>query len=273
MKQREKGQLPAEETRNNIHIKKRGYTRPLWYGGVVFSVLTGLTVTGVLNFPQIELSRLENVVYAEHGLDIRLEEDEINQLIEESRSETVNPMYTQTNQAAGTKEDPNAYIKSLVSQYRGEDYTNHDEFIELLARYRHIAAERGILPSVMMAQALLESGVHGESGLAKDYRNLFGIKGSYKGQSAQLTTLEDAGVGEYYQIVDGFRSYPSYEESIRDYVSLLTEEPRYRYVTAYRNPGEQLQAIVDAGYATDGYYVIKALGMIQQYDLMKYDTF
>jgi flagellum-specific peptidoglycan hydrolase FlgJ len=44
-----------------------------------------------------------------------------------------------------------------------------------------------VLPSAAASQAALESG-WGTSELATKYNNLFGIKGEYNGQSAQIPT-------------------------------------------------------------------------------------
>ncbi|MDK6820721.1 glucosaminidase domain-containing protein, partial [Klebsiella pneumoniae] len=77
---------------------------------------------------------------------------------------------------------------------------------------KQIAGRNNLYASVMIAQAGLESG-WGNSTLAKapNY-NLFGIKGSFNGQSAEMNTLEDDGTGEYYQIKDKFRRYNSYHD-------------------------------------------------------------
>ena len=79
-------------------------------------------------------------------------------------------------------------------------YTNSDEFIQVLGSYSHLAKSKNIYPSVMIAQAILESGLDGSSDLAKQSKNLFGIKGSYKGEGQDWYTLEDEGSGNYYEI-------------------------------------------------------------------------
>ena len=84
---------------------------------------------------------------------------------------------------------------------------------------RQLGQENDLYASVMIAQAILESG-SGQSGLASyPHYNLFGIKGSYAGQSAVMQTWEDDGAGNAYTINDAFRSYPSYYESLQDYVA------------------------------------------------------
>lgn len=91
---------------------------------------------------------------------------------------------------------------------------------------RQLGQENDLYASVMIAQAILESG-SGQSGLSSyPHYNLFGIKGSYAGQSAVMQTWEDDGAGNAYTINDAFRSYPSYYESLQDYVAVLKQGDR-----------------------------------------------
>ena len=71
------------------------------------------------------------------------------------------------------------------------------------------------MPSLTGAQAIIESG-WGQSGLATQGHNLFGIKGSYNEQSVTMPTYEYYG-GRYVRINDAFRAYPSNYESIVDH--------------------------------------------------------
>jgi len=80
---------------------------------------------------------------------------------------------------------------------------------------------KDVYTSVMIAQAALES-AWGTSALsAEPNHNLFGVKGNYNGQSVNMYTLEDAGAQKYYGIYDNFRKYPSYKESMDDYVDKI----------------------------------------------------
>lgn len=150
-------------------------------------------------------------------------------------------------------------------------YNSSEEFIQVLGAYAHLAKDKRIYPSVMIAQAILESGLDGSSELAKESKNIFGIKGSYKGEGQVWATLEDEGNGNYYEIDDTFRHYGSYYESISDYLLQLTEDERYEHVTRASSPEVQIRQIKDAGYATDDFYVSKVLDVIDSYNLKKYD--
>lgn len=145
------------------------------------------------------------------------------------------------------------------------------QFIDFMKEGIPLAKANNIFPSVMMAQAMLESD-RGLSGLTTTNHNLFGIKGTYKGQGSSWATLEDTGSGELYTINDTFRAYPNYYTSIADYIELLNWEHYVNAgVTKAKTPQEQIQAIKDAGYATDSTYVSKILTLITDYNLTEYD--
>lgn len=127
-------------------------------------------------------------------------------------------------------------------------------------------------PSIAIAQALLESG-GGTSGLATQSNNLFGIKGTYRGQGKSWSTQEDSGGGNMYTIQSSFRTYPNKMVSVLDYIDLLTENARYSKAVGAETPLETIQAIKDGGYATDSSYVSKVMDMVDRYDLTQFDTY
>lgn len=86
-------------------------------------------------------------------------------------------------------------------------------FISQICGYAtEVAAANDLYASVMMAQAILESG-WGASTLTTTANNMFGIKGSYNGQYVTMDTYEDDGSGNYYLFSAKFRKYPSLKES------------------------------------------------------------
>lgn len=152
------------------------------------------------------------------------------------------------------------------------------EFIEEIGEdARAIGQKNGLYASVMIAQAILESG-SGNSGLAKapNY-NLFGIKGSYEGSSVQMATLEDNDSGSMYTITAKFRKYPSYKESLEDYATLMTGGTQGRstfYQGAWKantNSYQEATKYLTGRYATDTRYNEKLNGLIETYDLTQYD--
>ena len=128
----------------------------------------------------------------------------------------------------------------------------------------------GILPSVAFAQAALESG-WGTSGLATHYNNLFGIKGSYLGNSVQLPTTEFYDGRTPVGIVDGFRVYPNWNTSILDYGNFLNVNSRYANALRVEDYPTQITLIWKDGYATDPNYVGKIISIIQANGVSQWD--
>lgn len=126
-----------------------------------------------------------------------------------------------------------------------------------------------VLPSVAIAQAALES-AWGTSGLATKYNNLFGIKGSYGGNAANMATWEVYG-GVRYDIKANFRAYPNWETSIKDYGVFLNVNSRYKKALGLKNYKAQIKAIHVAGYATDPNYQSKIISIIEANNLIQFD--
>lgn len=152
------------------------------------------------------------------------------------------------------------------------------EFIEEIGESaREIGQKNDLYASVMIAQAILESG-SGNSGLArKPNYNLFGIKGSYKGNFVEMPTLEDDGSGGMYTISAKFRKYPSYKESLGDYAMLMSggvsgSSTFYQgaWKSTTKNYGEATRYLTGR-YATDTRYHEKLNALIETYDLTQYD--
>ena len=137
---------------------------------------------------------------------------------------------------------------------------------------------KDVYTSVMIAQAALES-AWGTSALsAEPNHNLFGVKGNYNGQSVNMYTLEDAGAQKYYGIYDNFRKYPSYKESMDDYVDKIINgikgAPMF-YSGAWKsrtNSYQEATRYLTGRYATDTAYYAKLNRIIEQYGLTKYDN-
>lgn len=142
--------------------------------------------------------------------------------------------------------------------------------IELYNKY-------GILPSITIGQAILESG-WGNSDLSVKANNLFGIKAddNWKGDSIDMTT------SEYYNdiIKDKFRKYKDKTDSLDDYGKFLTENSRYKkngFFEATQYIG-QAKALEKAGYSTkqdkDGNNIYSKLliNIIKENDLQVIDS-
>ncbi len=127
----------------------------------------------------------------------------------------------------------------------------------------------GVLPSLTLAQAILETG-WGKSTIG---HNIFGIKAgsSWTGKVINTRTAEQRANGSYYQINDNFRDYDTYAESIEDHAKLLTTE-RYRRVIQARNYVEACKAVKACGYATNIDYAEKLINIVRKYGLDQWDN-
>ena len=130
----------------------------------------------------------------------------------------------------------------------------------------------GILASVTMAQAILESG-WGTSELAKHANALFGIKADkrWSGRTYEIKTKEWYDGNEPVIIVDKFRAYSTWKASIADHTAFLTASPRYRYVIGEQDYKKACKALQAAGYSTDPDYANKLIRLIEKYNLTQYD--
>ncbi len=151
-----------------------------------------------------------------------------------------------------------------------------EQFIKQLWPYAQQAASQiGVEPKVLMAQAALETG-WGKFVIGKDDGqssfNLFNIKAdkSWQGDKAIETTLEfEQGRGKKVQA--GFRVYDSYQQSFQDYVQFLKSNPRYRdALKQVENPEAYVNALQQAGYATDPEYSKKIMQIYHDRVFEKY---
>lgn len=134
-----------------------------------------------------------------------------------------------------------------------------------------VADVNDLYASVMIAQALLESS-YGTSGLsaAPNY-NLFGVKGSYGGQTVYMPTSEYLN-GEWVTVTEPFRSYPSYAESFQDHANVLKSTYHYSGVWKSNTTSYMDATAALAGrYATDPNYAGKLNWLISNYGLTAYD--
>lgn len=150
-----------------------------------------------------------------------------------------------------------------------------EEFIKVVAPIAQKEDKPyGILPSVTIAQACLESD-YGQSQLAKDYNNLFGVKGTDPNTSRVMTTREFVN-GQWETIHGRFQIYDSYESSIHAHTMLFVNgttwnSKQYQHVLAAKDYRSQAKALETDGYATDPDYATKLINIIEQFNLDKYD--
>lgn len=148
---------------------------------------------------------------------------------------------------------------------------NQARFINQIADdARQIGKDYDLYPSIIIAQAALESS-WGTSELSlAPHHNLFGVKGKYNGRGVLKPTTEFVG-SQSTQIQDVFRSYTSNKQSLQDYAKTL-QQPLYREVhrSVTKSYREATHALVGR-YATDPGYDKKLNQIIDSYRLTRYD--
>jgi len=136
---------------------------------------------------------------------------------------------------------------------------------------------RIMLPSVVIAQAILESGF-GTSELAVNANALFGIKkNGWTGKTYVKQATEQRPDGSCYTVENTeWRAYDSWDESIVDHNTYIATrkiggELRYETIignTSYKTVCELLRI---CGYSTSLTYPQKLTDIIEKYDLTQYD--
>lgn len=180
--------------------------------------------------------------------------------------------------ASGSLTGGSSILDGLDGSFHFSQNQTTDQFLKKIADdAQEIGQKEGIYASVMMAQAILESGSGNSLLSSEPNHNLFGIKGSYKGSSVTFNTLEQDSSGQSYQIRAQFRKYPSYKKSLEDYADLikngLTGNPDFYKPTWKSETKDYKEATkyLEGRYATDRQYSQKLNAIIEAYDLTKYD--
>jgi len=128
-----------------------------------------------------------------------------------------------------------------------------------------------ILPSLTIAQAILESG-YGKTQLAKECYNYFGMKWVAGCNCAFKTylTREQRADGTVYTVNAKFRKYDNLENGIKGYYDFL-QYARYKNLKGITDYKKACNLIRQDGWATDINYTNKLIKLIEQHNLTKYD--
>jgi flagellum-specific peptidoglycan hydrolase FlgJ len=135
--------------------------------------------------------------------------------------------------------------------------------------FKEIAKENmkshGIPASITLAQGVLESGA-GKGKLSMVANNHFGIK-CHKGWTGESVRHDDDAAQEC------FRKYNDPADSYKDHSLFLTSRPWYSPLFKLDKGDYKAWAkgLKSAGYATDPKYPDKLIGIIERYELYKYD--
>ena len=180
------------------------------------------------------------------------------------KGQLVNP-YTLLIYIRETREDALAHLGIGIDKM---DYDREEHFFEVFSPVAIDHQQKyGIPASVTLSQMALES-QFGESRLAREANNYFGIKASrlWLNDGKPYYTMDDDRKGEK------FCSYPSALESMESHARILTGDLYKRCHrfsdTDYHN---WLVGIKSSGYATNPKYVSSCEKIIKKYRLYLYD--
>jgi flagellum-specific peptidoglycan hydrolase FlgJ len=146
---------------------------------------------------------------------------------------------------------------------------NNATTIAYIAQYKTIAMKEmkrtGVPASITLAQAILESN-SGESNLAKNHNNHFGIKCKSDWTGAKAYQDDDAKQ-------ECFRAYDNAEVSFKDHSNFLKNRPNYVDLFLLDPVDDTAWAygLKKAGYATASDYPKKLLKIIDDYELAQYN--
>lgn len=169
----------------------------------------------------------------------------------------------------------NNQIRQEQLENQKEQQAKEDFIKEIAPIAQKVNKSSGVLPSITIAQACLESDF-GTSQLSKQYNNLFGVKGTNPNTTKVLKTKEY--VDDKWIVVDGrFQIYDSYEASITAHTRLFVNGTtwnanQYQDVLNSKDYKSQAKALSDDGYATDPDYVNKVINIIEEFKLYNYDN-
>jgi flagellum-specific peptidoglycan hydrolase FlgJ len=135
-----------------------------------------------------------------------------------------------------------------------------------------LAAQRqyGIPAAVTIAQAIEESG-WGQSQLATQDNNLFGIKGTGPAGSVLRPTQEYEN-GQLVTANAAFRVYSNIAQSIADHGLLLATGSSYRQAMTDRHSPDTFANDLTGVYATDPNYGANLITIMRQYNLYRFDA-
>ncbi len=163
-------------------------------------------------------------------------------------------------------------------------YSNSTEILEATTRvkvttqmvltyidkYKDVAKDNmirtGIPASITLGQAILESGA-GTGPLSMQANNHFGIKCHKEWTGASIRYTDD-------EENECFRKYDDPGLSFKDHSYFLTSRPRYAELFEFQKDDYKSWAygLKAAGYATDSKYPDKLIGLIEKYQLNKFDA-
>lgn len=154
-------------------------------------------------------------------------------------------------------------------------YNKSEFFADIAPTIQEVAEAYGVRPSLVIAQAALESD-YGQNLLAVKYHNLFAVFAQLGNKPVTLK-YKRYFVNEWQTEIGQFAVYKSWDDAIYDYFDLLksgkicNSEGAYDVMVSNKGYKKPAQALQDMGFSSDPNYASKLIAIIEENDLTTYD--
>jgi len=155
----------------------------------------------------------------------------------------------------------------VLSKFSAQGWATEDQYIQRFAKYAVEEMEKYKIPaSITLAQGLLETG-GGQSRLAQEGKNHFGIKCKEDWTGKTMKHTDDAPN-------ECFRVYDDPRQSYEDHSIFLSTRKYYAnlFKLDMKDYRAWAQGLKKAGYATNPRYASILIGKIEKYKLYEYDN-
>ena len=166
---------------------------------------------------------------------------------------------------------PIEFIGALTTTKPITKNLTKEEFVKLVHDSALLEEARsGVPAAITTAQAILETGygrsVPTDVNTEKYSYNLFGIKAHGHPDFVEIWTHEEVN-GTRVKILDKFRSYSSFEDSIKGRTDFFIKNKRYQELLTTKDASFWADELQKKGYATDSQYASKLRNIIKSWRL------
>ena len=154
----------------------------------------------------------------------------------------------------------------IISNFQAQTWKTEDQYIQKFAQYAVEEMEKYNIPaSITLAQGLLETG-GGQSILAQQGNNHFGIKCKEDWTGRTMKYTDDAPN-------ECFRVYEDPRDSYEDHSKFLANRPYYKglFLLDPKDYKAWAHGLKKAGYATNPRYAYILIDKIEKYKLFEFD--
>ncbi len=226
-------------------------------------------MSDVLDTSNVDISTQDDLV----SEDICIEASEDACLPEESTDNSTDDSYDELTPEEVSDIVDNLSIRLYNDYAEGFNLVDGETYIQDIAELLKKYAPEGFRISAGCAMAYTEGG-SGKKGIYANTNNCFGIRAysSWSGYVYARSTglvYKDYSTAVSYGAYDFFRAYETIEESVKDYIMLMTS-PRYEAVLRMDNDADYFNYVLDKGYG-ELHMVNTWLYLVDLYDLTQYN--